>query len=70
MLYPPFKKLRSSVRPSVRPSISASFSLSAGSIFNQFSSNLPIVKPQLHIHDFGRCRAIIQPDLSNCDAPA
>ena len=37
MLYPPFKKLHSSVHPSdlpsVRPSVSASFSLSVGSIF-------------------------------------
>ena len=46
MLYPPFKKLRSSVHnpsvrlsvcPSVRPSVSASFSLSAVSFFNRFS---------------------------------
>ena len=45
MLYPPFKKLRSSVHPSVRsavcpsvrPSVSASFSLSAVSIFKRFS---------------------------------
>ena len=36
MLYPPFKKLRSSVWLSISPL----FSLSAGSIFNQFSSNL------------------------------
>ena len=37
MLYPPFKKLHSSVHPS--PSVSASFSLSAGSIFQ------PIFQP-------------------------
>ena len=51
MLYPPLK-MRLSIYPSVRlsvhlsvrlyihPSVSASFPLSAGSIFNQFSSNL------------------------------
>ena len=33
MLYPPFKKLRSSVRLYVPPSVSISFSFSAGSIF-------------------------------------
>ena len=32
--------VRASVHPSVSPSVSASFSLSAGSIFYQFSSNL------------------------------
>ena len=52
MLKPTFKKLRSSIRLSVclsislfvslyvHPSVSALFSLSAGSIFNQFYSNL------------------------------
>ena len=37
---PSIQKLRLSVRLYVRPSVNALFLLSAGSIFNQFSSNL------------------------------